>query len=321
MNTTPQDVSKVSAGIDVSKDRLDVAFSDGGPVESAANDSAGHAVLVQKFMARRPHRIVVEATGAYERAVVAERAAAGLPVVVINPRQVRDFARALGRRAKTDALDAQVLAQFAAAIDLPLRPLEDPQTQTLAALLARRRQLMHMRTAESNRLQRAQDPRVRRSIESILQMLDVQMAAIDDDLDGCIRQSSLWREKQNLLTSVPGVGRQTARTLLAELPELGAANRQEIAALAGVAPFNRDSGRFRGQRTVAGGRPVVRSALYMATLVATRYNVSIRIHYMRLLAAGKRKKVALVACMRKLLVILNTILRTRTPWRCAAMIH
>lgn len=319
MTVSPIEGASFSAGIDVSKDRLDVAFSDGRSRPSVANDPTGHAGLVTIFTAQRPRRIVVEATGGYERAIVAELIAAGLSAVVVNPRQVRDFAKALGRRAKTDAIDAQVLAQFAEAIDPPLRPLDDPQTQALASLLARRRQLVGMHTAESNRLPHAHDRRVRQSIRNVLRLLEKQIAAMDDDLDGFIRQSPAWMEKVNLLSSVPGVGPQTARTLLAELPELGTASRQEIAALAGVAPYNRDSGQMRGQRSISGGRSVVRTALYMATLVATRYNPVIRNHSDRLQKAGKRKKVALVACMRKLLVMLNAILRTQKPWRFANM--
>ena len=261
--------SAFSVGVDVSKDRLEVAFTDGRSHPAVANDSTGHTALVETLMAQRPRRIVVEATGAYERAVVANLVAAGLPVVVVNPRQVRDFAKALGRRAKTDAIDARVLAQFAEAINPPIRPLDDPQTQTLASLLARRRQLVQMHTAESNRRPHADQQQVRQSIQSVLRLLDKQIAALDNDLDGFIRQSPAWMEKVNLLSSVPGVGPQTARTLLAELPQLGAASRQQIAALAGVAPFNRDSGQMRGQRSISGGRGVVRTALYMATLVAT----------------------------------------------------
>ena len=322
MTTSPTEASKLSGlsvGIDVSKDRLDVAFSDDRPAFSVDNTPEGHARIVQTLKEVSARRIVLEATGRYERVLVAELGAAGLPVVVVNPRQVRNFARATGRLAKTDAIDAKVLALFGALIQPPLRPLNDAQTQAFADLLARRRQLIHMRVAEAQRLAQARDRRVRESIEKVIELLHRQIASIDDDLDRRIQNSPIWKEKEDLLTSVKGVGTTTARTLLAELPELGKASRQEIAALVGVAPFNRDSGRFRGQRMIVGGRAVIRHVLYMATLVATRFNPVIREHYQRLLAKGKRKKVALVACMRKLLTILNAILRTQKPWRSPAM--
>jgi transposase len=319
MTTAHTESSPPSVGIDVSKSHLDTAFSDNRSAFSVPNDPQGHAAIVESLVALHPSRIVLEATGHYERALVAELAAAKLPVVVVNPRQVRDFARATGRLAKTDAIDAQILAQFADVIQPPLRSLGDSQTQALADLLARRRQLVHMRTAEANRLEQVHNRRIQASIQSVLRTLDKQIAAIDDDMDGLIKDSPIWLHKQNLLTGVPGVGQQTARILLADLPELGTLSRQPIAALVGVAPFNRDSGRLRGKRCIAGGRPTVRAALYMAALVATRYNPVIRLYYHRLLAAGKCKKLALVACMRKLLTILNAILRTNKPWRSTPM--
>jgi len=304
-------------GIDVSKHRLDIACLHGdAPLPaSVENTPEGHAALVEILCQNPPRLIVLEATGGYQRGVVAALATAGLPVVVANPRQVRDFARGLGILAKTDAIDAMVLARFAEKIDPPVRNLPDAQAQALADLLARRRQLVELRTAEKNRLQQASAPRIKASIRAVLATLDAQIAALDDDLDGHIRRSPVWREKENLLLSVPGVGAQTARTLMACLPELGSISRQAIAALVGVAPINRDSGSMRGRRTTWGGRKDVRCMLYMATLVASRHNPVIRAKYQKLLAAGKPKKVALVACMRKLLTILNAMLRTGQPWR------
>jgi len=312
-----KDATATVVGIDVSKQRLDIAPLHGQGTMDAAFDNTpeGHAALVEQLCKIRPRLIVLESTGGYQRGVVAALATAGLPVVVANPRQVRDFARGLGILAKTDAIDATVLARFAEKIDPPVRKLPDEAAQALADLLARRRQLVELRTAEKNRLQQTSAPRVKASIRAVLTMLDAQIAAIDDDLDGHIRRSPVWREKENLLLSVPGVGAQTARTLLACLPELGTISRQAIAALVGVAPINRDSGAMRGRRTTWGGRRVVRSSLYMATLVASRHNPVIRAQYQKLLAAGKPKKVALVACMRKLLTILNAMLRTGQPWR------
>lgn len=315
MTQPNQQVPPLGAGIDVSKARLDVDFSDNRGAFSVDNDSAGQARIVEALKHAGVWRIVIEATGGYERLIVAELSAAALPVAVINPRQVRDFARATGRLAKTDAIDAKVLALFAVAIQPALRPLDDPQMQVFAELLTRRRQLIQMRVAESNRLAQARDRRVRKSIEGVLKLLDRQIASIDDEIDRHIQSSPVWKEKEELLVAVEGIGPTTARTLLAELPELGQASRQQIAALAGLAPFNRDSGTLRGQRTIVGGRAAVRSVLYMATLTASRRNPIIRAHYQHLLAAGKRKKVALVACMRKLLTILNAMLREQKPWR------
>lgn len=306
-------------GIDVSKARLDVACLPAPAVMASAfdNEAQGHAALLAWLRQTAPRLIVLEATGVYHRAVVAALATAGLPVVVVNPRHVRDFARAVGLLAKTDALDAAVLARFGTHINPTLRPLPDAQATMLADLLARRRQLVELHTAESHRLALAVAAQVQASIRAVLTVLKQQLKALDDDLDGLIRQCPCWLEKETLLTSVPGVGTHTARTLLGSLPELGQLSRQAVAALVGVAPLNRDSGTLRGKRTTWGGRRVVRTALYMAALVASRYNPVIRAHYQKLLAAGKAKKLALVACMRKLLVMLNAILRTKTPWRNA----
>lgn len=305
-------------GIDISKDRLDVACLPASvqPLTRFDNDAKGHAALVEHLKGLWPRLIVLESTGGYQRTVVAALAAAGLPVVVVNPRQVRDFARALGILAKTDTIDAMVLARFVEQVNPQIRPLPDAEASALIDLLARRRQLVELRTAESNRLAQATSARIRSSIRAVLSTIEKQIAAIDDDLDDHIKRSPAWKEKEDLLTSVPGIGKLTARTLVACLPELGTASRQAIAALVGLAPINRDSGLMRGKRTTWGGRKVVRSALYMAALVAARHNPVLKAYYLKLVAAGKAKKLALIACARKLLVIINAMLRTRSPWRC-----
>jgi transposase len=308
----------VTVGIDVSKDRLDVACHAPTPAATPpachfSNTPQGHAALVTLLAKIGPRLIVVEATGGYERAVAAAMVVALLPVAVVNPRQVRDFARALGILAKTDAIDAMVLARFAASVEPPVRPLPDKHAAALADALARRRQLIELRTAETNRLHIATQPAVKKSIHAVLTVIDKQLGRIDDDLDGLISASPAWKVKEDLLTSVPGIGKLTARTLLGCLPELGTISRQCVAALVGVAPINRDSGTHRGQRTTHGGRAVARTALYMATLSAARYNPPIKEFYKRLRQAGKPAKVALIACERKLLVILNAVLRTQTP--------
>lgn len=308
MTATP-----VFVGIDVSKDRLDVALRPTPDRWAVANDQSGIACLVACLRHQAPTLIVLEATGGLEIPLTSELAAAGLPVVVVNPRQVRDFAKATGRLAKTDTLDASVLAQFAEAVRPALRPLPDAETQALSALLTRRRQLIEMLTAEKNRLGTAPTP-VRKGIRAYITWLEGRLAELDEELAHTIRESPLWRDKDDLLQSTPGVGPVLARTLLAGLPELGTLTRQQIAALVGVAPLNRDSGAFRGKRRVWGGRAHVRAALYMSALVATRFNPVIRVFYQRLCAAGKAKKVALTACMRKLLTILNAMLKHQTPW-------
>ena len=297
-------------GIDVAKEMLDVALRPTGECWRVAHDAAGLEQLVARLQALAPALIVLKATGGLEL----ELAAAALPVVVVNPRQVRDFARATGRLAKTDALDAAVLAHFAEAVRPPLRPLSDAQTQTLRQLLTRRRQLVGMRVAEGQRLTRA-GAAVRPGIEAHIAWLEQERSELEDELRQTLQRSPVWRERDQLLRSVPGVGEQLSLTLLAELPELGRLNRRAIAALVGVAPFNRDSGRMRGRRTIWGGRARVRAMLYMGALSASRHNPVIRACYQRLLAAGKPKKVALTACMRKLLVILNAMLKHHTPWR------
>ena len=265
-----------------------------------------------------PDRIVLEATGGIEVPGLAALGAAGLPVVAVNPRQARDFARATGRLAKTDTLDAGVLAQFGALVRPAVRPLPDAAARRLGALVARRRQLVGMRVAEHNRLGTAVEDDLRADIREHLRWLDKRLQALDHDLRDQLRSSPLWREKDDLLRSVPGVGPVLSMTLLADVPELGTLGHKQIAALVGVAPFNRDSGTLRGRRTTSGGRGAVRSALYMATIAAVRFNPIVRVRYERLLQAGKPKKVALVACMHTLVRTLNAILRHMRPWQAGA---
>jgi len=304
----------VFVGIDISKARLDVGVRPSGAQTSVPYDAPGITTLIAQLTQAQPTRIVVEATGGWERPLLRALVDAALPVIAVNPRQVRDFAKATGQLAKTDALDAHVLARFAEVMQPTLRVLPDPQTQELAALLARRRQVLAMQRAEQNRLDRAPD-RVGKRIAVHLRWLRAELARLDTDLDDLIHQSPVWREREDLLQSVPGIGPVMSRTVLAELPELGLLNRKQIAALVGVAPFNRDSGRLRGHRAIWGGRAPVRTALYMAALVATRWNPVIRSFYQRLRTAGKAPKVALVAAMRKLLTILNAMVHHGTPWQ------
>jgi len=306
--------SPIFVGIDVSKARLDVATRPAGPPMSVPYDEAGIALVVNQLQPLHPTLVVLEATGGLEVVVSGALAAAGFPVAVVNPRQVRDFARATGRLAKTDALDAHILAQFAAAVRPPVRPLPEPNVQELAALMARRRQLLEMLTAEKNRLGSA-PRRIRRDIQTHITWLERQLARLGDDLTHLIRSSPLWREHDDLLQSMPGVGPVLATTLLASLPELGTLDRRQIAALVGVAPLNRDSGTRRGKRMIWGGRAAVRAVLYMGALVGARHNPVLRAFYQRLRQAGKAPKVALTACMRKLLTMLNAMLKHRTPWR------
>jgi transposase len=301
-------------GIDVAKAQGDIALRPSGERWAVPNDATGVMTLVDRVQALKPTLIVLEATGGLERAVTSALATAGLPVVVVNPRQVRDFARATGQLAKTDALDARALAHFADVIRPTPRPLPDAQTQELRALLGRRQQLVGMRTAEQNRLA-GTSARLTQNIEAHITWLNAGIATLDDDLETLLRASPLWRENDELLQSAKGIGPVSAHTLLLELPELGTLTRQEIAALVGVAPLNCDSGTMRGKRTIWGGRAHVRTVLYMSTLVATRFNPQIKVFYERLLAAGKVKKVALTACMRKFLTILNAMLKHRTRWQ------
>jgi transposase len=304
-------------GIDVAKDRLDVHLRPSGESFAVARDGEALAVLVERLRALAPRLVVMEATGGYETIVASAIAAAHLPLAVVNPRQIRDFARATGRLAKTDRLDAAAIAHFAEAIRPPARPVADQEAQALGELVARRRQVIEMIVAEGNRRRRASQRRVIRAIERHLAVLQAELSELDGDIDGAIRQSPAWQADADLLNSVPGVGPVTLRTLIAELPELGHLTRRKIAALVGVAPINRDSGTMRGRRTIAGGRPAVRAALFMAALVASRRNPVIAAHYKKLRTAGKTAKQALTACMRKLLVILNAILRDRKPWQPA----
>jgi transposase len=304
---------QIFVGIDVAKAQLDIALRPTGERWAVPNEDASIATLVTQLQAVCPVLIVLEATGGFQRAVVAALAAAALPVVVVNPRQARDFAKATGQLAKTDVLDARALAHFAEAVRPTPRPLPDAQTDDLRALLARRRQLVAMRTAETNRLGSA-PPRVQVDLQAHIAWLDQRLAALDDDLDSTLRASSVWRERETLYRSVPGIGPVCARTLVLDLPELGTLSRQRIAALVGVAPLNRDSGTLRGHRTIWGGRTHVRAPLYMGTLVAVRHNPVLKAFYERLCRAGKVKKVALIACMRKLLTILNAMAKHQKPW-------
>jgi transposase len=310
------------AGVDVSKGRLEVCVRRGRQAREGehafgvSNDPAGMETLLARLLAERPVLVILEATGGFERPVAAALAAAELPIAVVNPRQARDFARATGRLAKTDRIDAQILARFAQAVRPAPRPVPEEEAQALAEITARRRQLVGMLTAENNRLGAATTKLVRKKrLQAHVRWLEKELSRIDRDLEEAIAKSPTWRENEELLRGVPGVGPVVARTLLAELPELGSLPPKQLAALVGVAPLNRDSGAFRGRRAVWGGRATVRAALYMGALVATRHNPQIKEFYERLLGAGKPRKVALVACMRKLLIILNAMLRNRTPWR------
>ena len=303
----------IYAGIDVSKDRLDLAVRPSGAVRTAAYDADGISALVSELQSMGPSAVVLESTGGLELPLASALAAASLPVVVVNPRQVRDFARATGRLAKTDVLDAQVIAHFAEAVRPAVRPLPDTGTRELHSLTARRTQVVEMLVAEKNRLSRASRA-VAPRIKAHIQWLEQELEDLDQGLRQTLHRSPAWREQDDLLRSVPGVGPQLSVALLADLPELGTLGRRQIAALAGVAPMNRDSGNMRGRRTVSGGRARVRAVLYMGALVAARHNPVIRSFYQRLLAAGKPKKLALTACMRKLLTILNSMVKSGQHW-------
>jgi transposase len=304
----------VFVGVDVAKTELVTGLRPTGEVWTVSNDETGIQELLQRLRPHGPVLVVIEATGGYERGVVAALAAAGIPLVVANPRQVRDFARSTGQLAKTDRIDAQVLALFAERVRPEPRPLPDEATRTLTALLARRRQILEMLTAERNRLEHAV-PAVRRDLIQHIRWLERRLRDVDHDLDRTVQSSPIWRAKENLLRSLPGVGPVTSRTLIGSLPELGLLNRKQIAALVGVAPLARDSGSLKGKRLVWGGRAPVRAALYMAALVASRRNPALRAFYARLVAAGKPKKLALTACMRKLLTILNAMVKTNSAWQ------
>lgn len=314
------EAAPVFVGIDVSKTRLDIAERPSAARDSVANDRGSIAELVKRMLALKPTLIVLEASGGVEREVVRALVGAELPVVVVNPRQVRDFAKATGQLAKTDQIDAALLAHFGDSVRPALRPLPDEMTVELRALVARRRQIIEMITAETNRLARSSKA-VGKRIEAHIRWLKAELERVDTELDKTIRQSPIWAEREDLLKSVPGIGQIISRTIVAELPELGSLNRRRIAALVGVAPLNWDSGMLKGRRATWGGRATVRAALYMAALVATRHNPVIRDFYKRLRAAGKAPKVALVACMRKLLTILNAMLKHRLPWSPVSCAH
>jgi transposase len=307
----------IFVGIDVSKDSLDVHVRPNGQAFVVASDDEGLARLAERLGALAPALIVLEATGGLQTRAAAVLADIGLPVAVVNPRQVRDFAKATGRLAKTDRLDAAAIAHFAEAVRPEPRPLLSEEAQRLAELIARRRQLVEMITAERNRVKHVRSNKVLRTHEAVMEALSKALSEMDNDISGLIRQSPIWRVKDNLLKSVPGVGNVLSMTLLADLPELGNLSRRKIAALVGIAPYNRDSGILKGRRTIWGGRHSVRQVLYMATLVAAYKNPVITAIYKRLLAAGKPRKVALVACMRKLLTILNAMARDGVPWQYA----
>jgi transposase len=311
--------SQIFVGMDVSKAQLDIAIRPEGRF-AVPNNDAGVAQLIERVKALPAGLVVLEATGGLEIPLAGALALARVPVVVVNPRQVRDFAKATGQLAKTDAIDAEVLARFAEAIRPQPRPLPDEQTQVLAALVGRRHQLIEMLTAEKNRLASARRV-IRKNLRAHIAWLERALHQADTDLAEAIRQSPIWREKDQRLRSVPGIGPVLTTTLLATLPELGTLTHRQIAALVGVAPLNRDSGTLRGRRTCGGGRAQVRAVLYMAALTAARFNPVLRTFYRRLCAAGKAKKVALVACMRKLLTIVNAMLKHRTPWNPVLVHH
>ncbi len=301
-------------GIDVSKDLLDVATLPESETWSAPNHEESFAPLVKRLKSLRPSLVVLEATGGLEAPLVAAVASARLPVVVVNPRQVRDFAKSVGALATTDRIDARLLPRFGKAVRPEVRPLKDKQAQELSALIARRRQLVEILTAEKNRLINAPEA-VQPSIKEHIAWLEQRLKDINQKLQRAIKKTPVWRVKEQLLRTAPGIGPVASVSLIAELPELGALNRKKIAALVGIAPFNRDSGKYRGKRCIWGGRGHIRSVLYMATLAAIRCNPVIRAFYQRLCAAGKEKKLAITACMRKLLTILNAMAKNNAPWQ------
>jgi len=304
-------------GIDVSKDRLDVAVRPSGEAFAVARDPEGLDALSARLRELAPAAVALEATGGYETVVAASLSAAGFAVVVVNPAQVRSFAQALGQRAKSDPLDARVIAHFVEATRPEIRPLPDAETRLLADLVARRRQIVAMMVAERQRQKRLPDKRLQRSIARLLAALQKELSALETDIDQAVRGSPAWREKENLLASVPGVGKTIARTLLAELPELGTLDRHKVAALVGLAPWTRQSGKWKGKSFIGGGRADVRAALFLGAMVASRHNPPLKAFRDRLVQAGKPKLVALVATARKLLTILNAILRDRKPWQPA----
>jgi transposase len=307
----------VSVGIDVSKDRLDVHVLPSGEAFAVARNGEGLAELNERLGPMGVTTVAVEATGGFETVVAASLASAGLPVVVVNPAQVRAFAQALGKRAKTDPIDAAVIARFVEATKPELRPLPDEQTQALADLVARRRQIVQMIGAERQRERRTTVRRIKRSIERLLKALEKELNELDQELDDTVRGSPAWRRNEDLLKSVPGIGPIIARTLIAEMPELGTLDRRQIASLAGLAPWTRQSGKWKGKSFIGGGRTTVRTALFIGALVAVRHNATLKTFHQRLIDAGKPKMVAIVAVARKLLTILNAILRNQKPWQIA----
>jgi transposase len=302
-------------GIDVSKDRLDVAVRPTGESFVFKRSAAGIEDLVARLRALSPKLVAIEATGGFEAVVAAGLAGAGLPVVVVNPAQVRAFAQALGKRAKTDPIDAAVIAHFAEATKPDLRQMPDEMTRLLADLVARRRQIVEMIAAEGQRARRMSDNRLIKSIARLRKALEKELAELDALIEDHVRGSTVWAEKEDLLASVPGVGKIIARTLIAELPELGSLDRRQIAALVGLAPWTRQSGQWRGKSFIGGGRKSVRSSLFVGAMVAARYNPHLKCFRDKLVAAGKPKRVALVAVARRLITILNAILRDRRPWQ------
>ncbi len=316
MKTTEE----IHVGIDVSKRTLDVCVLSGNAPEgesfTLANDQGGIDEILSRLAGSTPELVVMEATGRYERLAATSIAAEGIAVAIVNPRQARDFAKAMGKLAKTDRIDAFVLAPFARAVEPDPTTMPDEEALALQGILARRRQLIEMRTAENNRLKMASAKALQKRIKAHIEWLDKEVSRTDKDLDRAVEDSESFKAKESMLRSVPGVGRVLARTLLAELPEMGTITHKRLCALVGVAPFNRDSGQWSGKREAWGGRPSVRAALYMGTLVATRHNPLIKEFYERLLEAGKPKKVAIVASMRKLLSILNALMRDGAVWRC-----
>jgi transposase len=310
-------MESIVIGIDVSKDRLDVAVRPSGEVFAIERNAVGLEQLTLRLGALSPNLVALEASGGFETVVAAALAAARLPVVVVNPAQIRAFAKAVGQRAKTDPIDAGIIAHFAAATRPEPRPLPDEATQLLADLVARRRQILEMMVAERQREKRVTVPHLHESIVRLLKALQRELTSVDTDINDAVRGSPAWREKEDLLASVPGIGPTIARTLIAELPELGQLSRRQVAALAGLAPFTRQSGQWRGRSFIGGGRTTVRTALFMGAMVAKRHNPVLKGFFDRLVAAGKPKMVALIAVARKLLTMLNAILRDRKPWQTA----
>ena len=309
-------MDSIVVGIDVAKDRLDVALRPSGEVFVVERNAGGLELLVQRLKPLAPSLVVLEATGGFETVAAAALAAAGLPVVVVNPAQVRAFAKAIGQRAKTDAIDAAVIAHFAETTKPEPRPLADEATRLFADLVARRRQIVEMIGAERQREKRA-TTRIKKSIARLIKALEKELASVNSDIDDAVRGSPAWRDKEDLLASVPGIGPIIARTLIADLPELGSLDRKKIAALAGLAPFTRQSGQWQGRSFIGGGRGSVRTALFMGAMAARRHNPILKAFFGRLVAAGKPKMVALIAVARKLLTILNAVLRDQKPWQTA----